>query len=88
MYWLSNTGNIHIPIEYSNHLNTGLAWYSNGRFVSGCQMAWYLNGEYRTPILASLQMSLVFRCSATPAELSRTGSPAKNILGRIKVSRV
>ena len=22
----------------SNHLNTGLVWYSNGRFVSGCQM--------------------------------------------------
>ena len=29
---------------YSNHLNTGLVWYSNGRFMSGCQMVWYLNG--------------------------------------------
>ena len=24
-------------ITYSNHLNTGLVWYLNGRFVSGCQ---------------------------------------------------
>ena len=24
--------------NYSNHLNTRLLWYSNGRFVSGCQM--------------------------------------------------
>ena len=24
--------------EYSNHLNAGLVWYSNGRFVSDCQM--------------------------------------------------
>ena len=30
--------------QYSNHLNTGLVWYWNGRFVSGCQMVWYLNG--------------------------------------------
>ena len=25
---------------YSNHLNTGLVRYSNGRFVSGCQMVY------------------------------------------------
>ena len=30
--WFQNT-----QIEYSNHLNTGLVWYSNGRFVEfGC----------------------------------------------------
>ena len=33
---------------YSNHLNTGLVWYSNGRFVSGCQMVRYSNGGQKT----------------------------------------
>ena len=28
---------------YSNHLETGLVWYSNVRFVSGCCMVQYLN---------------------------------------------
>ena len=70
-------------LNYSNHLNTGLVWYLNGRFVSGIQMVvWksllmvenvqYSNGlpshmtlpfEYRTPILSSFLMNLVFRCS-------------------------
>ena len=27
-----------LSLRYSNHLNTGLVWYSNGRFVSGCKM--------------------------------------------------
>ena len=30
--------------RYSNHLKTGLVLYSNGRFVSGCQMVRYLGG--------------------------------------------
>ena len=30
--------------KYSNHLNTGLVWYSNGRKLSGLQMVWYSNG--------------------------------------------
>ena len=33
---------------YSNHVNNGLVWYSNGRFVSGCQMVRYLNGGLKT----------------------------------------
>ena len=33
---------------YSNHLNTGLVWYSNGRFVNSCQMVWYSNGNLKT----------------------------------------
>ena len=42
--WFQNT-----QIEYSNHLNTGLVWYSNGRFaVSGCQMVWYSNVGLKT----------------------------------------
>ena len=33
---------------YSNHLNTGLVWYSNGRFVSACQMVRFSNGGLKT----------------------------------------
>ena len=33
---------------YSDYLNTGLVWYSNSRFVSGCQMVRYLNGGLKT----------------------------------------
>ena len=39
--WITN-------INYSNHLNSGLVWYSNGRCVSGCQMVWYSNGGLKT----------------------------------------
>ena len=34
----------HYDEHYINHLNTRLVWYWNGRFLSGCQMAWYSNG--------------------------------------------
>ena len=34
--------------RYSDHLNTELVWYSNDRFVSGCQMVRYLNGGLKT----------------------------------------
>ena len=37
-----------LTFTYSNHLNTGLVWYSNGRFVSGCQMVRYSNGGLKT----------------------------------------
>ena len=30
--------------KYSNHLNTGLVWYSNVRFMSGCEIVQYSNG--------------------------------------------
>ena len=33
---------------YSDHLNIRLVWYSNGRFVPGCQMVWCLNGGLKT----------------------------------------
>ena len=33
---------------YSNHLNTGLVWYSNDWFVSGCRMVQYSNGGLKT----------------------------------------
>ena len=34
--------------KYSDRLNTGLVSYSNGRFVSGCQMVRYQNGGLKT----------------------------------------
>ena len=37
-----------IDTLYSNHLKTGLEWYSNGRFVFGCQMVGYTNGGMKT----------------------------------------
>ena len=34
----------HFLEKYSNHLKTGLVWYSNGQKLSGSQMVWYSNG--------------------------------------------
>ena len=31
-------------LNYSNHLSSGLVWYSNGWFVSSCQVVRYWNG--------------------------------------------
>ena len=62
-------------VQYNNRLNTGLVWYSNGRFVSGCQMVQivlYSNGptshmtfpfEKWMPLLSGIQMNPVFKCS-------------------------
>ena len=44
---LYSNGQDHFRI-YSDHLNTRLVWYLNGRFVSGCQMVWYSNGGLKT----------------------------------------
>ena len=37
------------PFEYSNHLNTALVWYWNGRFVSRCQMVFW-KPDFKKPI--------------------------------------
>ena len=37
-----------IKYSHSNHLNTLLVWYLNGRFVSGCQMVRHSNGSLKT----------------------------------------
>ena len=42
--------NIQWGSEYSKHLNTGLVWYSNGKFVSGCQTVPYSNGGRKTEL--------------------------------------
>ena len=44
--WLSLSEQI--ATLYSNDLKTGLEWYSNGRFVFGCQMVGYANGGMKT----------------------------------------
>ena len=41
-------GSEYLTLEYSNHLNTRLVWYLNGRFVSSCQMVRYSNGGLKT----------------------------------------
>ena len=45
---------------YSYHLNTGLVWYSNGRFVSGCQMVRYSNGGLKTGLKKASLWSKMF----------------------------
>ena len=52
--------------EYSNHLNTRLVWYSNGRFVSSCPMVRYLNGGLKTRLKKPVYgpKCLVFEWSA------------------------
>ena len=47
-YLAESVFSISYSIVYSNHLNTGVVWYSNGRFVLGCQMVWYSNGCLKT----------------------------------------
>ena len=37
--------NLNRLMACSNHMNTGLVWYSNGRFVSSCQVVQYSNGQ-------------------------------------------
>ena len=55
-------------VKYSNHLNTGLGWYSNGRFVSGCQMIRYLNDGLKKPVYGS--KCPVFKWSAKPHDFT------------------
>ena len=42
-----------IESRYGNHLNFGLVQYSNGRFVSGCQIVRFLNGGPKTGLKKS-----------------------------------
>ena len=44
---------------YSNHLNTGPVWYSNGRFVSSCQMVRYWNGSLKTGLKKACLWSII-----------------------------
>ena len=43
-----SSNQVNPKINYSGDLNTGLVWYSNGRFVIGCQMVWYSNSGLET----------------------------------------
>ena len=45
---------------YSNHLNTRLVWYSNGRFVSICLMAVW-NPDWKKPFMVRNVWCSVFR---------------------------
>ena len=47
--WKTHSYNTFLHVlMYSNHLNIGLVWYSNGRFVSGSQMVRYSNVGLKT----------------------------------------
>ena len=51
---------------------TGLVWYSNGRFVSGCQNVRYLNGGLKTGLKKPVYGTkcLVFEWSANSCDLT------------------
>ena len=49
-----------IWLLYSNHLNTGLVWYSNGRFVSICLMVVW-NPDWKKPFMVRNVWCSVFR---------------------------
>ena len=51
---------------YSNHLNTGLVRYLNGRFVSGCQMVRHKNGGLKTGMKKILFMVQNVQYSNSP----------------------
>ena len=47
-------------VIYSNNLNTRLVRYSNGEFVSRCQMVWYLNSGQNTRLKKASMWSTTF----------------------------
>ena len=56
-------------VSNSHHLSTELVWYSNGQFVSGCQMVQYSNGGLKTGLEKACLSSakwrdLPFECRA------------------------
>ena len=53
-------------IVHSDHLNTGLFSYSNGRFVSGCQMVLYLNGGDPRPLCLVESHIMLTKICLTP----------------------
>ena len=57
---------------YSNHLNTGQVWCSNGRFVSGCQMVQYSNDGLKTGLKKPVYCSncLVFEWSVKSCDFT------------------
>ena len=55
-----------LVVEYSNRQNTKFAWYSNGIFVSGCQMVWYWNGGLKTGLKKAFLGSKMLSISMVP----------------------
>ena len=44
---------------YSNHLNPGQVWYSNGPNMPGCQMVWFSKGGPKTRLKMSAILSKI-----------------------------
>ena len=63
---VANRFNLRFETFHSNRLNTGLVWYSNGRFVLVCQMAQYPNGGLKSALKKPVYgpKCLVFKWSA------------------------
>ena len=55
-FFYCSFGAITVKKHLSNHLNTGLVWFLNGKFVSGCQWVWYLKNALKTGLKKSLLM--------------------------------
>ena len=56
--------------HYSNHWNTGLVWYVNGRFVSGCQMIRNSNGGLKTGLIKPVMVQNVRYLNGQPSHLT------------------
>ena len=55
--------------RYSNHLKTELVWYSNGRFVSGCQRVLYWNGGLKTGLKKACLRSKISCIQINPVQV-------------------
>ena len=73
---------------YSNHLNTGLAWYSDGRFVFGCQMVRYLNGGLKTDRESLFMVQNVWYSNGPPSHVTLTFEYPTPILSGMQMNLV
>ena len=64
-----------ININYCNHLNTRLVWYSNDRFLYGCQMVRYSNGGLKKACLRSKMSGIQMVCQNMRLYHLNTGHP-------------
>ena len=71
---------------YSNNLDTRQVYYSNGRFVFGCQMVWYLNGGWIEKSLIMVQNVLYL--SGPPSHVTLPFEYSTPILSGIQMNPV
>ena len=70
---------------YSNHLNSGQVWYSNGPNLSGCKMVWFSNCGLKTRqkmyVLWSKMLGIQMVCLITRSNHLKTGQKS---VGEVK----